>query len=488
MHAPGLRGLLASASSVFRLDVRSLAVFRIGLALTILLDLAIRAQDLGAHYTDAGVVPRALLAAEVGARVSWAPALLNLNPHFLFGGIAGQAALFIAAGVLALLLLVGWRTPWATVASWVLLASLHGRNPGVLNTGDVILRLMLFWAMFLPLGACWSLDAARRGPTGRRHTVVAGGAAAALLLQIAFIYLFNVLFKTGAAWRTDFTALERALAGETWITPWGEWLLQYPALLSLMTRLVIALEMLGPLLLFLPICVGPARTLAVVLFGGFHLGLLLGMRIGIFPIACIVAWLAVLPTWFWQKLGAAGDRVANPRRLPWRQSAAALGIVGYVCAWNVVTVRTGTEPGGLFGAPGYLLRIDQRWAMFSPEPSLRTRFLIARGETIEGQIVDLLGEGPAGDIERASGRYDRVRWRQYFAYTLSGEARRDVRERLAAYLAERWDSRHSGGQRLAAVDLSHVDEAIRTPHGNAHPADRDRRVRGLASFRSGDAR
>ena len=178
----------------------------------------------------------------------------------------------------------------------MLLASLHGRNPGVLNTGDVILRLMLFWAMFLPLGACWSLDAARRGRTGGRRTVVAGGAAAALLLQIAFIYVFNVQFKTGAAWRTDFTALERALAGETWITPWGEWLLRYPELLSLMTRFVITLEMFGPLLLFLPICVGPARTLAVVLFGGFHLGILLGMRIGIFPIACIVAWLAVLPT------------------------------------------------------------------------------------------------------------------------------------------------------------------------------------------------
>ena len=117
--------------------------------------------------------------------------------------------------------------------------------------------------------------------------------------------------------------------------------------------------------------------------------------------------------------------------------------------------------------------------MFSPEPSLRTRFLIARGETVAGQTVDLLREGPAGDIERASGRYDRMRWRQYFAYTLSGEARRDVRARLAAYLAQRWDSLHSGGQRLTTVDLSHVHEAIRTPHGDAHPADRDRRVRGI---------
>ena len=125
--------------------------------------------------------------------------------------------------------------------------------------------------------------------------------------------------------------------------------------------------------------------------------------------------------------------------------------------------------------------------MFSPEPRLRTRFLIARGETVAGKSVDLLREGPAGDIERASGRYDRIRWRQYFDYTLSGEARRDVRERLAAYLAERWDSRHSGRQRLTSADLSHVDEAIRTPRGNAHPADRDRRVRGLVSFRAGQS-
>ena len=208
-------------SDVFGIDTRSLAVFRIGLALTILLDLVLRAQDLGAHYTDAGVLPRALLAAEVGSRIPWAPVLLNLNPHFLFGGI-GQALVFVAAGATAVLLLVGWRTWWVTVASWILLASLHGRNPGVLNTGDVVLRMLLFWSMFLPLGARWSMDAARRsGWSPVRPRVVVGGAAAALLLQVGFIYAFNALFKTGAAWTTDFTALEMALGGETWASAWG---------------------------------------------------------------------------------------------------------------------------------------------------------------------------------------------------------------------------------------------------------------------------
>ncbi len=217
-------------SDVFGIDTRSLAVFRIGLALTILLDLVLRAQDLGAHYTDAGVLPRALLAAEVGSRIPWAPILLNLNPHFLFGGLIGQALLFVAAGAAAVLLLAGWRTWWVTVASWILLASLHARNPGALNTGDVVLRMLLFWSMFLPLGARWSMDAARRsGWSSFRPRVVVGGAAAALLLQVAFIYAFNALFKTGAAWTTDFTALEMALAGETWASAWGQRLLEYRA-------------------------------------------------------------------------------------------------------------------------------------------------------------------------------------------------------------------------------------------------------------------
>ena len=236
-------------SDVFGIDTRSLAVFRIGLALTILLDLVLRAQDLGAHYTDAGVLPRALLAAEVGSRIPWAPVLLNLNPHFLFGGLIGQALVFVAAGATAVLLLVGWRTWWVTVASWILLASLHGRNPGVLNTGDVVLRMLLFWSMFLPLGARWSMDAARRsGWSPFRPRVVVGGAAAALLLQVGFIYAFNALFKTGAAWTTDFTALEMALGGETWASAWGQRLLEYSELLNVMTRFVIGLERYGLIL------------------------------------------------------------------------------------------------------------------------------------------------------------------------------------------------------------------------------------------------
>ena len=48
----------AKVVDIFGADLRSLATFRIVLALLVLSDLAIRATDLTAHYTDAGVMPR----------------------------------------------------------------------------------------------------------------------------------------------------------------------------------------------------------------------------------------------------------------------------------------------------------------------------------------------------------------------------------------------------------------------------------------------
>ena len=475
----GLERVAGRWTDVFGIDTRSLAVFRIGLALTILLDLVLRAQDLGAHYTDAGVLPRALLAAEVGSRIPWAPVLLNLNPHFLFGGLIGQALLFVAAGAAAVLLLAGWRTWWVTVASWILLASLHGRNPGALNFGDVVLRMLLFWSMFLPLGAHWSMDAARRssGWSRFRPRVLVGAAAAALLLQVAFIYAFNALLKTGAAWTTDFTALEMALGGETWASAWGLRLIEYPELLNVMTRFAIGLERYGPILAFLPFFNGPARLLAVVLFVAFHTGILIWMRTGIFPVACIVAWLVFLPTWLWEKLGVVGE-VASRLRLPRWPGLAALAILGYVFLWNVGTVWDEMRVRGMWSAPAYLLRVDQRWAMFSPQPPSRTRYLVARGETVTGAAIDILNGAAAEQIERRpAGRYDRVRWRNYFGYVVSNGTP-ELRGRLAAWLGDGWNSR-VGPDQLTSVRLYSVSEALLA--GGTDPlADRDRRVRELA--------
>ena len=473
--------LKARLLDVFAIDTRSLAVFRVALALTILADLALRARDLGPFYTDDGVLPRALLADDLGSRTPWLALGVGLVPHFWFGGALGQGFWFVVAGLTAALLLVGWRTRWVTVASWVLLTSLQSRNPVVLNGGDVILRLLLFWSMLLPLGARWSLDAVR---TGRRPPdVVTGGAAAALLLQVALIYVFTGLKKTGATWNDDYTALALFLGNGRFGSDWGRALLAYPALLAAMTWITITLERWGAFVALSPLWSGPARMLAVVLFAGLHAGVLVLSTIDLFSVISIVAWTVFVPSWFWTRFGAAtggwtageGRRAAVPR---W-QHGVALALIGYVCLWNVRgldgdlgpagRIRAAFPPG--FTIPGVVLRLDQSWGVFSPNVTSYTRFVAVRGETAGGRSVDLLREEPS-DPERMklpAGRYARERWGAYWRNLRSSSPRRDpFRERAAAYLAGRWNAR-GGPDRVTRVRLVRVDEPIAVANGGAGP-------------------
>ena len=58
------------------------------------------------------------------------------------------------------MLVLGWKTRFATIASWVLLLSLQNRNTMILSGEDNLALLLLFWGMFLPLGARYSVDSA----------------------------------------------------------------------------------------------------------------------------------------------------------------------------------------------------------------------------------------------------------------------------------------------------------------------------------------
>src|ERR1700758_1463765 len=84
----------------FHLDTRALALFRIGIALLLLYDYTNRLGDLHAHYTDEGTLPRSLLDGNS----------LPISIHMLSGSAWWQGLLMGAGIVLAILLLVGYRT------------------------------------------------------------------------------------------------------------------------------------------------------------------------------------------------------------------------------------------------------------------------------------------------------------------------------------------------------------------------------------------
>ena len=94
----------------FAIDLRTLALFRVCFGFVLIGDLLTRARVLTAHYTDDGVWPR--IAAETAMRD------FGFSFHLLGGSAAFQGVLFVIAGLLAFLLIVGYRTRVVSLLCW----------------------------------------------------------------------------------------------------------------------------------------------------------------------------------------------------------------------------------------------------------------------------------------------------------------------------------------------------------------------------------
>jgi hypothetical protein len=450
---------------LFGIDLRSLALFRIACGLLLLVDLASRAQLLEANYTDFGAHPRAAVLAY--HRPGLLPSL-----HLLAGSLRAEAALFAAAAAAALLLLVGWRTCVATAVSWLLLGSLHARNELVLDGGDHLLRHLLFWSLFLPLGARWSIDALRRGAAPSR-TAACSPASAALLLQVASVFLVTGLAKTGPEWTSDASAIRYALDRRWWTLPVGEWLLAHPWLPELLTPLVRWGEILGPLALFSPLATAPLRVLGILGLLGLLAGLGLGLRLNLFPFITGTGLLLFVPPAVWDALGRRigalrrPPEAAGPPPLPGlRRGAAAFGhglvlaLLLLLVVWmNARTLDDALSPPPALARIGQALGIEQGWKMYAPSPKHVDAWFEHRGRLANGAPVDLdRATGGAGweQVQRA--------WRDYrFQYQLQKLAaakHEPARVAYAEWLCRRWNLDRSGGARLEHLSVTPIVQRI----------------------------
>lgn len=431
------------------IDTRSLALFRIGIALVLLGDLLIRLQDVTAHYTDWGVLPRDILIAHV-IDVS------NLSLHLINGTAPFQVILFCLSALCAMALLVGYHTRLATVLSWILLISLQSRNPLILQGGDIVLRLLLFWSMFLPLGACWSLDAKNRKELPYENQI-ASAATLALLLQVCFIYWFSALLKVDDSWRRDGTAVWFALGVEQFSTPFGLYLLQYPTLLKIFTFATFYLEALGPFFAFSPLFTGPLRFATALAFIFFHLvGLNLTMDLGHFSYVCTVAWIVFIPKWFW-------DLIQTPQYIPkvnWKASrfsnALALFFIAYIFLWNVRTLGIATPLLAEANAIGPLLRIDQYWNMFAPFPMKENGWYIIPAKLADGTEVDLFRDGQPLSWNKpslVSSTFKSDRWRAYMMTLFFDENNALYLKHYSWYLCKQWNEKHPLNQQLTSFEI-----------------------------------
>ncbi|MGD1807156.1 DCC1-like thiol-disulfide oxidoreductase family protein [Dapis sp. BLCC M126] len=285
--------LKTKLEELFGLDLRSLALFRVGLALIIIVELIIRATDLTAHYSDAGVMPRTLLK-EISNPFYW-----SINS--ISGEAFVQGLIFLFAGLVAIALLVGYRTRLATIAIWAFIISIHNRNPVLIFAADHVLRALLFWAMFLPLGASYSIDSALNSSTEKLPKRIFSAATVAFMVQMVLIYAGSAAYKTKSEiWWPDGDAVYYALSFDGYATPFGQFLLSFPEpILKLLTWAALWFEWLGPFMIFIPFAITFFRSVSVVSFILLHISFGLCFTLGIFPFLSIVSWFALIPTAVW---------------------------------------------------------------------------------------------------------------------------------------------------------------------------------------------
>lgn len=288
---------------IFSVDLRSIALMRIGVALLILTTLYIRSRDLTAFYTDAGLFPRSESIRGFGN----IPASL----HLISGSFEFQVFMFLLSALFAILLLLGYKTRLATIISYILFTSLINRNAFVANAGDAILDVILLWGIFLPWHARFSVDSVRNAKYRILDNNFFSVGTIGYVVQVFCIYFFASLLKDNLDWRVYGTAVQISLQSRH-VTTIGNSLLQLPAgVLRALNFSVLLYEFLGSLFLFYPRHNGAVRTLVIFGFIAMHIGFALCLNLGNFSQIAIVVLTGLLPSFFWATLNKLIKKVSQ---------------------------------------------------------------------------------------------------------------------------------------------------------------------------------
>jgi len=494
----GFHPFLADAiRRVFGIDLRALAVLRIGTGILLLVDLCQRVRDLSAFYSDAGVMPRSMLI----ERVTESPWCMSF--HLMSGQPTVELALLLASAICSTALMAGFRTRLFTILAWIFLLSLQYRNPIVLQGGDVLLRMILFWGIFLPWGERFSVSN-DPAPVHQEETLVSA-ATAALLLQICFVYWFSACLKSDPSWRRDFTAVYAAFSLDHFAKPLAKLLLPCHRVLRFLTAGSFWLEAFGPAIGLLGgVITWRIRAAAVFAFIGFHALMALCLELGLFPAVCSAAWLVFLPSQFWDwvetRLGAfsAPSRIAaslfgslcfpscrrslagqplTARRRPLqagvKSSLAALFLL-YVFLWNLRTTDQRRFEKYLphsLDWIGWISGMAQVWDMFSPSPLMEGGWFVMPAQLANGKEVDVFRNGASVSWKKpalVSSMYKNDRWRKYMV-VIAAAANTSLRPPLGGYLCRRWNATHSKEEQITTLRIILMEQDTLPERGYTVP-------------------
>lgn len=363
-------------------DIRSLALMRILVGAVVILDLLCCWSHVPLLLTDQGVYPRELL-------LRSRPWTFIPSIYMLCGSIETTYTFYMVHLLAAVALMLGYKTRWSSLLCFVFTVSVQMRNPWIVLGADQMIRLVLFYGIFLPWGEVWSFDECAESQAG---SVPAGQVCTPMVaswkIQLALVYLAAGLAKRGLCW-DDGTAIEMALQADGYSREFGlavlNWAQQFDGLLAALTFLVGPAEALLGLLL-----ITPWRRTQQLGFWGlvlmhivFNSCLSLG-RFGLLSVSVLSCFYLFKP---------------KPQRVdrwqwPWGETFLGLSLVLIAAISNLNALggkwkqsfpqlRTGLGELGL----------QQSWLMFVPPPN-EGGYTAILARTFQGRWLNLLAPEP----------------------------------------------------------------------------------------------
>jgi len=461
--------------NLYGLDARALSLMRIAIALVLLLDLCIRASSLTAHYTELGAIPFN------GVELSfWKAGYFSL---FQFcDTYAFSLLVFILTGIVYLFLLTGYKTKLFTLLSWLLLTSLQNRNTLVLQGGDDLLRLILFWGIFLSWGNFYSIDSKTFRIAQHDKKKILSVSTIGYVVLLFSVYFFTGLLKNGAEWNSEGTALYYAMSLDQMTWPLGKMLLSHTSILKILTVAVRWFEMLVPFLLFIPFKNSLFRLLFVLGVAVFQIGISITMFVGLFYLIGLVTLIGLLPedvmNWVDRKIKRQEKIISienNTSFLSKISSNYYFNVIknSFLCfcialcmLWNVGTVSgSGLSVSDSFFTFGYALRFNQNWGMFAPTVFKDDGWYIMEGITTDSLHIDINRNGVKADYSKPASVLAYIkddRWRKYYENYLF-TYNNLIRPYLCSYLVVDWNKNHPD-KRIIFLQIIYMKEVSALPN------------------------
>ena len=485
------------------IDTRALAAFRVLMGLLIVGDVISRSRNFSFYYTDDGV-----LSASLTQRLTSDGAF---SVFYYTSDPIVMAGIFVVTALVGVVLALGYQTRVMTLIAFLLVISFDHQNPLVTSYADLLFRLLLFWAIFLPLGERWSIDAAHAASdsgeesadSGPRKMVV-GLASAAILAQMITMYVVNGVYKAQSdMWGTmEVAPLVLGIDEMTFLL--GDFMRQFPTLLGYGGVLWFYMMLTAWALVLLR---GKARTAFVGLFVGGHLSFAITVRIGAFAYVALAGLLLFLPPSFWNAIEIRGQRiwrslvaqtsVSVSREDVQRRVASlpspriesptadrgvrvALTVVLMVGVLAILVVPAAGIADDVDGTHDSVdatidaLSIDQpAWSVFAPSPRTSDRYYVVAAMTEDGEEYDLFNDReltydrPYDELQKQHGTY---RHRFYMNSVRSSGNDDPISDAYAEHLCE---TAEEEGLNVTHLQMFTVTEEITMETLDSHE-DRER--------------